>query len=55
MENKKSHHIQIHLEKEIDEIVAALAEEEDRTQTMMCKRLIKEALKARGKIGGVKQ
>ena len=49
--SNKTHHIQLNLEKEIDEIVATLAEEEDRTQSLMCKRLIKEALKARGKIG----
>ena len=54
MDNKRYHHIQLHLGQEIDEIIKALAEEEDRTESMMCKRLIKEALRARGKIEGGK-
>lgn len=46
------HHIQLNLKKDLDEIIKKLADDEDRTPSMMCLRLIKEALKARNIIGG---
>jgi hypothetical protein len=52
---EKMHHVQLNMKKDIYDIILELADDEDRTPTMMCNRLIKEALIARGKIGGSKQ
>ena len=52
---EKTHHIQLNLKKELYAIILELADDEDRTPSMMCNRLIKEALRARGKIGGKKE
>ena len=50
-ENKTKHHVQVNLDKELDEALLKLAAEEDRSLSGMCIRLIKEAIKARRQEG----